>query len=251
MSYRLYFDIMEYRRRDQVLVDRHAECLKQLALRLPAVAKSRSWATPCRGVANVESYHHEEITIQVYPSSPVDLPIPHDAKVARAKVASPTLPSTATTTTNAEDSRLRSLSSSNGSRPFEGTPKPAPGASNMRPHKHATRSPSPDELAPTSSASSSIAVGQNAKGSRIPPQQPRRKPQPVQRRKRPLSQAPQPSPTPTQQPSPTTLAPRPVSNTKRKLPCDQCRKRKVKCSGDKPECRACKDRGKLCTYQAS
>ncbi len=259
LSDRLYFHVMEFRRRDQVLVDRQAECLKQLALRLPAVAKSRAWATPCKGVADTESFRHEDITIQVYPSPPVGLPIPDDARVARANDTTPTIPSTTTTTTtttNAEKSRLGSLLSSDVLHSSEANPKSAPfksapGASDMQSRKHTTRSPSPDELAPTSTASPVIAAKKSSKGSRMPPQKSRRKPVSAQSRKRPLSQPAQRLPTPTQQPSPTTPAPRPVSNTNRRLSWDQCRKRKERCSRDRPECSTCKDKGRLCTYQAS
>ncbi|KAK4235728.1 hypothetical protein C8A03DRAFT_36423, partial [Achaetomium macrosporum] len=156
MRNRLYSLVMEYKRRDQSFVDRYTECLEQLTRRLPAVANTRPWAKPCRGVAEWETFYRGGIAIRFYPSTGNSLLVPHGDNAEGETVTPRKFPSNITTT-NAEYPPCEFSPSSSPLSSVPCSPEPvsrlAPDTREARPRKQLKRPLSPDELAFGSSSS--------------------------------------------------------------------------------------------------
>lgn len=187
MSNRLYSLIMEYKRRDQALVDRHTKHLDRLSRRLPAVAKTRLWAMPCRGVVEREFFFQGGLAIKFYPSTLTSLPPPQAGTVERETVTTWKLASTTTAvatkpTAYPQHSEFSSLLLSSPLSKVGSPSDPIPGQLLAAPHtpeaqllKRPKRPPSPDELTLIPSAISPPTADQNKEISEIPEQGPRRK----------------------------------------------------------------------------
>jgi hypothetical protein len=97
MSERLHSLVMEYKRRDQALVDRHTGCLEDLFRRLPT-ARTLPWAARCREAVERETFVQGGVAIEFYRSPCIGQPPRRtDTRVERETVTTWKLPSTTAT----------------------------------------------------------------------------------------------------------------------------------------------------------
>ncbi|KAK3309808.1 uncharacterized protein B0T15DRAFT_15310 [Chaetomium strumarium] len=253
MRNRLYSLVMEYKRRDQSFVDRYTECLEQLTRRLPVVANTSPWAKPCRGVAEWETFYRGGIAIRFYPSTGSSLLVPHGDNAGGETVTPRKFPSNiATTSAKYPPYEFSPSSSPLSSVPCSPEPvsRLAPDTREARPRKQLKRPLSPDELAFGSSSSPPGAAGQKTTSCHIPQQEPGCELLSThdQKQSTQSTKTNQRASTPTQQPPSVFSAPLPCLKVDRRVPCLECRRRRVKCSRGRPRCRECKRQGNLCRY---
>ncbi|KAK3296445.1 uncharacterized protein B0H64DRAFT_398276 [Chaetomium fimeti] len=188
MSNRLHALVRDYKRRDQLFVDRYTECLEQLS-RLPSVPNTHPCAKPCRGVVDREIFGDAGVIVRFYPD-PSPLFSHGDTTDEETDPLKPS--HTATTNNHRTPSEAPSFSPLSSIRYSPApTPKRVPSPSVARPRKRPKRSPSPDELALDSSSSPSVgSAAQKTNGSlsRTPQQVSSRKPLPTDGRRKQTTQ---------------------------------------------------------------